>query len=250
VDPVGRQRPADGVHTFALGEGAVLYAGVDQELHVLSPAAALVWSALAGGASSEELAAALSERFGATRREAAAWVADQLAHWRARGWVAPASRRRGRRPAAREGRTRRGRAPRQPHRARPRGERVMHCRLLTTHFALAVPSDPIATRLERVLAHLGCVGEGPVDVALEVRAERDGLRVLEDGVPVHAGLEASQIAPIVKLCMRNAAMNRHRYFMQLHAGAVLGDDGVLLFPGESGSGKTTLTASLAPFPWR
>jgi len=239
-------QPSRGLQVFALDEGAVLYAAPDQELHALNSAAAFLWMALEAGTSADALADALSQRWTLDPLEARRWVGDQLADWRQRGWIEPASGPRHAAPSPREGRSRRLLRESQPTaaRARLRAEHVHHYRLLTTRFALGIPSGPVAARIRLVLAHLECGNEGPADVVFELE-DRDGrFDLIEDGRRTYRGVVAAALAPILKLQMRNVAMNRHDYFMQLHAGAVLGNEGALLFPGVSGSGKSTLTAAL------
>lgn len=242
--PVGGQRPADGVHAFALGEGAVLYVASDQELHVLNATAALVWSQLARGAPVVVLEQALCERFGVEREQARAWASQQLRDWRARGFLTDEPSPARATPLRHEGRSRREDAGRPTGGAWPRPPSSPRYRLLDTSFAVDLPPGPAGARVRPVIAHMACADDGPVDLLLTVERDADGYRLLEDGRPVAAGLSLPQLVPVVKLRLRNAIMNRHRYFMQLHAGAVLDEDGVLLFPGDPGSGKTTLTASL------
>jgi len=51
--------------------------------------------------------------------------------------------------------------------------------------------------------------------------------------------------PALKLALRKIAVERHRYFIEIHSGVILLGAHVVLLPGAAGRGKTTLTAALA-----
>jgi hypothetical protein len=95
-----------------------------------------------------------------------------------------------------------------------------------------------------VLAHLEIRGEDAPNLELEVVRVADGFALLEDGAPVARCAEPAGVAPLLKGHLRVRVVDRHRYFMQIHAGALLAGDACMLLPGAPGSGKSTLTAGL------
>src|SRR5262249_2697790 len=94
------------------------------------------------------------------------------------------------------------------------------------------------------LAHLETAVPEVVDVALDL-LEADGEHLLcDDILPVDHCAALDQVVPMVKSRIRQAAINRHRYFMAIHAGVAARGERCLLLPGAPGRGKTTLTAAL------
>ena len=100
------------------------------------------------------------------------------------------------------------------------------------------------TLVEPVLAHLEARGAEAHDLELEVARVAGDLALLEDGAVVARCTEPAEMAPLLKAHLRVRVVDRHDYFMQIHAGAVLVGDACMLLPGPPGSGKSTLTAGL------
>jgi len=69
--------------------------------------------------------------------------------------------------------------------------------------------------------------------------------LLEDLLPVGYCADLDQLTPLVTFRVRQLAINRHRYFLAVHAGVVFNGEHCILLPGASGRGKTTLTAALS-----
>jgi hypothetical protein len=63
-------------------------------------------------------------------------------------------------------------------------------------------------------------------------------------VPVGYCPSLEQLTPSIKNLVGLSAINRHRFFLELHAGVVWNGERCVLLPGASGSGKSTLTAGL------
>ncbi len=98
--------------------------------------------------------------------------------------------------------------------------------------------------MHEALAHLECTNRTP-DVVIDLRmSESGGWIVLEDGAPFDEGLRPEGLVPVVKLLLREVAVDRHDFLISVHAGAVSFGDGCVLLPATAGSGKTTLTAAL------
>ncbi len=238
-------RRAPGLRLFVLGSGGVLFAADRQEIHALDAPGTLLWLGLESGAGPAELARLLAERSGCGARLALRRVEGALRAWTRRGWIRTGGAGEGRtdpprplrRPAA-------GRSPR-PHSApRTARGRVYRAHLLSTRFDLVVEGAAARARLLPALRHLERSRRGAGDVLVEVRRTGSRHAVVVDGVAVGSQIATDAIAPVVKLQLRLIAMDRHAYFMQIHAGAVLGSTGCWLLPGAPGRGKTTLTAAL------
>jgi hypothetical protein len=117
-------------------------------------------------------------------------------------------------------------------------------RILTTRFCVSLASAAQDAKVRPVLAHLETDALPEIDVALDV-VEADGGHLLcEDLLPVGHCEALDQLVPMVKLHIRQAALNRYRYFIAIHAGVVGNGDRCILLPGAPGRGKTTLTAAL------
>jgi uncharacterized protein (UPF0276 family) len=117
-------------------------------------------------------------------------------------------------------------------------------RLLTTTFEVHADSKEIAERVHRSLAHLERPDQPP-DVVLDLRPSESGGWVVSDrNVPVAQCRGTEDMVPAVKLLLREMAVNRYTFLINVHAGVVSFGDGCMLLPASTGSGKTTLTAAL------
>ena len=116
-------------------------------------------------------------------------------------------------------------------------------RIVGTTFRLTM-SPALDAIVHPVLIHLEAGMDAAADVILHVRETNGGCVILEGLMPVAWHPTPAMIVPTLKLLLRKLAVARLTYFMEIHAGAVLLDDNVLLLPGSAGRGKTTLTAAL------
>ena len=205
----------------------MLYAHAEQQIHGLNAPAALVWRGLLRGHSVERVTATFARRFDASPAEAAHRVSALLRDWRARGWIVP----------ARE-------APRRrfAHSAR--------YRLLGTTFRVRCATRAQAELVRPALAHLEVAGGGACDVALDLVAAGSGHAVLEDGREVERSASLAGLTPLVKASVWRLAVNRRRYFLQIHAAVLMRAGRCVLLPAEAGSGKSTLAAGLAATGFR
>jgi hypothetical protein len=131
-------------------------------------------------------------------------------------------------------------------RARSQGhmKRVRYYRLLTTTFSIRFSSAAEEARVHPALAHLETT-PARSDATLEVLNTEDG-RVLLDGMaPVAFCGDLERVTPRLKTLLLQTAVQRHSYFLQIHAGVVSNGQKCLLLPAAPGGGKTTLTAALA-----
>ena len=119
-----------------------------------------------------------------------------------------------------------------------------HYRMLDTRFRVRYSSAAQECCVRAALGHLEIQTPAESDVLLDI-VESNGVHVILHGlIPVGHARQLDQLAPSMKNAIAVAAVNRHRIFLQLHAGVVSSGDRCILLPGASGSGKTTLTAGL------
>ena len=243
---LSRLRASPDVRFYILEDGGVLFCDGSQELHGFNTAAAYIWCCLEEGLDAREAASAFARVAALPEAEAYGLAADLVQQWIGRGWLTSAADSEGAAPAPP-----RGRRPPRPTAPTPqriarrvRGEPALRYRLLGTTFGLRVTEPRLAALVEPVLAHLEVRGAEAHDLELEVARDAGGLVLLEDGAVVARCAEPAELAPLLKAHLRVRVVDRHRYFMQIHAGAVLAGEACMLLPGPPGSGKSTLTAGL------
>jgi hypothetical protein len=115
-------------------------------------------------------------------------------------------------------------------------------RLLHTIFDVHIPSE-IDGQIHDALQHLEAAGEPDVIVRLQTLDR--GCFASDGTVPLMWCADSRQLMPRLQALFRRIAVERHRYFIEIHAGVLrIGGRGLLL-SGAAGQGKTTLTAALA-----
>jgi hypothetical protein len=233
-------RPADGSRLFILGDEGVFYSHTRQELLSFNTTASFVWCCLEEGLSPGAIAGRYAAAFDVSAQQAQREVAALLDDWREQGYVASADpgpdARPTRAPVAPQGLTASPTGP-------STGPITRHYALVTARFAVRFQSEEQAARVHPVIAHLEAPPGAP-DAMFAVTRDQSGCVVSEDGVAVEDGVGLDELAPVLKDRIRRLAINRHRYLMQLHAGAVSNGKACILIPGAPGSGKTTLCAGL------
>jgi len=205
----------------------VLYAHAEQQIHGLNAPAALVWHGIRRGHSVAQVTATFAKRFDASLAEAAHRVTSLVREWRARGWLVPTG----------------ASAPR-------RFASSGRYRLLGTTFRVRCATRAQATLVRPALAHLEVGGHAAPDVALDLVADADGHAVLEDDREVERCASLAALTPLVKASVWRLAVNRRRYFLQIHAAVLMRGGRCVLLPAEAGSGKSTLAAALAATGFR
>jgi len=201
----------------------VLYSHARQEIHGLNAPAAFLWRALERRVAPEALAAAFAARFGAPAAEALASVAALLRDWRGRGWIVE--------------------APAPPERRR-RFAAVHRYRLLGTTFRVRFGTRAQHALVHPALAHLEAAADAAADVALDLVADGGEQRILEAGREALACRSLEELTPCVKASFWRLAVNGRRYFMEIHAAALLRGGSCVLLPAAPGGGKSTLAAGL------
>jgi hypothetical protein len=117
-------------------------------------------------------------------------------------------------------------------------------RLLSTNFRVRFGSAAQASSVHPVLAAMAVAPTSSVDVSLDVVEGAQGYVILEGVIPVHHCRVLDELAPKMKDLLRQIALNRNEFFLELHAGVVSDGERCIVLPGAPGSGKTTLTAGL------
>jgi hypothetical protein len=80
---------------------------------------------------------------------------------------------------------------------------------------------------------------------IEVIADGDRHHVCQNGAVERANVALDEIGPTVKWLVWEAAINSHRFFLNIHAGVISDGKNVTLLPAAPGSGKSSLTAALS-----
>jgi len=237
----GTDRPAVGTRLFYLDGEGVLFSEPAQELHLLNPAATMIWSLLEEGHDAASASAALREITDLDPGRSAEFVALALGEWRKRGWLegsspvvpqevpAPA-------PAASAAHN----LPPLPRYA-PVGEQ--HYRILDTTFSLRFSGLAQADMVRPTVEHLEVRQPAATGIAFDIVEMAGRQIVFRDGEGV-ADCTLSGLAPVVKSLVWTTAVNGHRYFLDIHAGVVGDDARCVLLPAPPGSGKSTLAAAL------
>lgn len=116
-------------------------------------------------------------------------------------------------------------------------------RLLGTDFCVRFSSRKAESLVHPVLAHLACKASSQ-PMVLDVLGGAEGYVVMHDMLPVSYCRQVEELAPRIKGHIRQFAIDRFSFFLEIHAGVVSNGEKCILLPGAPGSGKTTLTAGL------
>jgi len=115
--------------------------------------------------------------------------------------------------------------------------------LLGMRFLVQFTESAQAAAADTVLAHLVCLSR-EADVVLQVFKKDEQIVLCHEGKVCGCCRSIRELAPLLKEQIWIMAVNRHEFFLGIHAGVVGGPSGALLLPGDPGSGKSTLTAAL------
>jgi hypothetical protein len=233
--------PAAGVRLYYLDDAGVLFSPATQELHLLNPTAAVIWSLLEEGHGESGLTAALCESHGLAVERGAQFVAAALAEWREKGFLAGSER-----VAPFETAPKAVATPASPSAWRAFSEHELRrYRLLSSRFAVRVSSAAQSLVVRSILSHLETHDPPPADeTRLDVVEGADGIVVYRDRELYARCDDIGQLAPIVKSAVWVTALRDQRYFLNIHAGVVSDGKRCVLLPAAPGSGKSTLTAAL------
>jgi hypothetical protein len=242
-----------GVLEAVAGEGSVLLDRTSSRSHVLNASAALVWDAIDGTRTADEIVEHVAGRTGLARDEVSADVRELLARLAARDLVVAVPRPdEPGRPAGRD--VDPGIAGTDPgavmdHRLATAGAaEVVRVTLAGAHVSIR-SDDPQAARLLEVAT--GSLPRAPsVEAVVEVLDAGGGdgderrFHVVVDGVLAARSPTAAAAADAALVHLNLLAVRRTEGRLLLHAGAVERGGGVVVVAGPSGRGKSTLTAAL------
>ena len=118
--------------------------------------------------------------------------------------------------------------------------------LLSSSFCLRFSTSEQLLLVDPILSHLQ--HEAPLSLSKIdfdiVEDKNGGIHICRDNIILSSCDNNLKLAPIVKSLIWQAAVNRHHYFLNIHAGVISDGHYSYMFPASSGSGKSTLTAAL------
>ena len=234
--------PAPGMRLYYLDDVGVLFSQATQELHLLNPTAAVIWSLLEEGNDEPAIVDALRGTYGLDEATSRQFASAALAEWRDKGFlgeVASAPEDVAKPPPAR--------APAEgPPWPGPAAHEVRRYRILGSHFTLRFSSEAQVHVVHPVLDHLETNAEPSAATPTEVDVveESGNLLVYRDRELIAASPGIDTLAPIVKSLVWTTAVRDQRFFLNIHAGVVSDGSRCILLPAAPGSGKSTLTAAL------
>ena len=236
-------KPAPGVRLFIVDDQSVVYSHAAQKLFAFNTAATFIWCAFEIDPDPASVVRELTAQAGVGEAEARRRVDEALKSWRALGLIGH-----GAKPKRASQRLRR----------RPKGKPASSLPayakrrfVVEERYALlgAVVRVRYASRAQRafvhpILAHLKKARGRPTST-IEILADGDRHHICQNGHVERANVALDEIGPTVKWLLWEAALNSHRYFLNIHAGVVGDGKGALLLPAAPGSGKSSLTAALS-----
>lgn len=223
------RRAAAAVSLHGLGDEAWLLDRCGQRLFHLNPMAAFIWSAHLAGVAGSEIGFMLSGQYGVPPGAAADYVAQALQPWPEQDGQDPV-------PDDRDD-------PPLVLMAEPRC--VEAYRALDAEIRLGFATRDLHARIHPSLSSLSVAGTSRAPRIWQIGALRGGFALVERGRVIDRCQRADQVAPMVKIRLVYAALERSRDACALHAAALGAGGRCLLLPGSSGAGKSTLAAGLA-----
>lgn len=240
LEPGPEIRP--GISLHILGDGGVLFDGPSQKLYGANTMATVVWCHLQDGLNPSSIAERVSESFGISVSEAAAYVGVSLKQWRDVGLLGrpPAEMPE---PVGRVTRLRRQPALSEMPAVRRRPAASRHYRLLDTVFRLSFSSRRLLAEVAPVLTPLAD-NRGPVREELHLIATPQRIALCHGGVAIDDCSGWDGVVPMLKAALVLFALDRSDDVAAIHAAAAAWNGRCFLIPGESGQGKSTLSAAL------
>ena len=237
-------KPVPGVRLFIIDNQSIVYSHAAQKLFTFNTAATFLWCAFEIDPDPAAVARELEAHAGVDVAEARRRVDAALQSWKELGLLGEGEGR-AKRPAPR----RRRRSKRRPASLLP----AYANRKFVTQETYALLSATVRVRyaskaqrafVHPILAHLAKPRARPMST-VELVADGDRHHVCQNGAIERANLALDEIGPTVKWLVWEAALNSHRFFLNIHAGVVSDGKNVLMLPAAPGSGKSSLTAALS-----
>ncbi len=223
--------PASAVSFHAVGARGVLFDGAQQKLYLLNRTAGFIWCCLMEGMDRDQIVAELMRRSSADPQSATACVELALDNWRSLGLVDPEHD-----------------IARAPTQIRPASFAVpagaLVCRVVDATIALRFSSPELARKAQPLLRAHAADGYLAVQTILDIDEGPDGVVLRRGGEVMQTVRGEDSIAPAVFASLIRLALEYVGFYPALHAAAVQGEQGTVLFAGASGRGKSTLMAAL------
>ena len=237
---------------LSLDNDVVVFSQEAQQIVVLSPSAALVFSKLQLGMAAAEIAQALANEAVVAQDEASRWVTTTLDALRSHGMLAggpaqiiPSTRT----SAEDQSRTTRRIAKMPPF---PTFESAAdgYYRLLGTSALIRFAHLAQRRMVDAAIGHLATDSCPAPAIVLDIYAVKldDGQirsNLYRNRAPVDYAAKLSFLGPIVKAALWQSAVNAHDFLYYIHAGVVGTGEACILLPAPPGSGKSSLTAALS-----
>ena len=237
-------KPAPGVRLFIVDDASIVYAHAAQKLYAFNTAATFIWCGLELGQGEAEVARGLAETAGLSVDEALRRVAAALESWRDLGLLGDGVGETPRPPRRRRTRARGRPASSLPAYGAARFVDGRTYALLGAAVRVQFASVEQYDFIHPILAHLERPDAAPT-ATVELIEEAGTHHICLDGAVDNSVDGIDRIGPIVKWLVWEAAVNTHRFFLDIHAGVVGDGESVTLLPAASGSGKSSLTAALS-----
>ena len=236
-------KPSPGVRLFIIGDQSVVYSHAAQKLYAVNTAATSIWCAFEIDPDPAAVVRELAAHAGVDEADARRRVDEALASWHALGLIGADDV-----AAKRPSRRLRKRPKRNPASSLP----VYRKRRFVAEDTYALLGAAVrvryASRAQRsyvhpILGHLKKTRGRPTST-IELVADGDRHHICQNGAVERADVALDEIGPTVKWLLWEAAINSHRFFLNIHAGVVGDRKGVIMLPAAPGSGKSSLTAAL------
>jgi hypothetical protein len=237
-------KPAPGVRLFIVDDQSVVYSHAAQKLFAFNTAATFIWCALEIDPDPKAAARELAAHAGIDGAEARRRVREALKSWRGLGLIG-GGKGLPNRPSRRVRKRRKG-APASslPAYANRRFAIAETYALLGAAVRVRYASAAQREFVHPILAHLAKARARPTST-IELVADGERHHVVQNGRVERADIALDEIGPTVKWLLWEAAINSHRFFLNIHAGVVCDGASAILLPAAPGSGKSSLTAALS-----
>jgi hypothetical protein len=237
-------KPAPGVRLFIIDDQSVVYSHAAQKVFAFNTAATFIWCAFEIHSDADAVARELASGTGIGEAEAHERVADALRSWHALGLLGGDGVASKRPPHRRRKRPKGAPVSSLPAYAEARFVREDTYVLLGAAVRVRYASEAQRDFVHPILAHFAQRDAKPTST-IEVIADGERHHVCQNGAVERANIALDEIGPTVKWLVWEAAINSHRFFLNIHAGGVSDGEGATLLPAAPGSGKSSLTAALA-----
>ena len=199
-----------------------------QQLHLLNPAAAAIWTLLDSGFAQAEAAVVLAQHSGQSIDACANDIAALQDQWAADGTFGPA-------PPKLADQPRRRLQPEGPH---------FYC-VHGVDISFGSEDEEVQLRVTQALSE--CLGNGDKpELDIRVLIDDQGeLQLIANDEPWLQSTRVGEIVGAVFHLALQRAFGADGWLAMMHAGAMAKDGTAIVLPGWSGSGKSTLAAHLA-----